>query len=149
MLKILTYPNEALRRPAKEVARAEFRTGKIVDLILEMVEAMTEAKGIGLAAPQVGVSKQVIVVAVGNFSAAFCNPKILSTSGSDSYDEGCLSFPDQNVMVERPAAITLQYLDMSGAMHVSGFQGMVAKVIQHEIDHLNGKLMIDYKKENL
>lgn len=148
-MKILTYPNETLRKSAKEVGQAEFRTGKIVDLILEMVEVMKNAGGIGLAAPQVGVSKRVIVVSVGNFNAAFINPVIMTTTGSDSFEEGCLSFPGQNVTVERPAAITLQYLDMSGKMHVSGFQGMVAKVIQHEIDHLNGKLMIDYKKENL
>lgn len=140
-LKIRFYGDPCLRKkssPVKNVGPGERL------LIQAMMETMREHKGVGLAAPQVGINEQIFVADTGDGVRVFVNPKIIKKSGVASMEEGCLSIPGVVVHIKRPARITVHYLDENNKQVEQAFGDLMARVIQHEIDHLNGKLIVDY-----
>lgn len=123
------------------------------NLANDMLETMYDAPGIGLAAPQVGVLARLIVLDCEKEDGATPRPTVMfnpeitaSSEETSSYDEGCLSIPDQYAEVIRPAEVEVKWIDEHGKEQHSGFDGLWATCVQHEIDHLNGKLFIDYLK---
>ncbi len=144
LLDILHFPDPRLRIRAKPVAAV---TDAHRRLIADMLETMYTAPGIGLAATQVGVAERVIVVDVSEDSdqpMAFINPEILSQEGSEVMEEGCLSVPGVFEEVERAERIRVRAWDRDGKAVEFDADGLLAVCIQHEIDHLNGKLFVDY-----
>lgn len=143
LLKVITDP-KLLRDVASPVPEI---TPEIRQLIRDMEHTMKEAGGIGLAAPQVGVPLRIIVVhangSPGGLVRAFVNPVILERNGSQTFDEGCLSLPEDYGPVTRSSFIRIQSLGRMGPNHYTT-TGLEATCIQHEIDHLNGILFIDH-----
>lgn len=145
ILRILQVPDPILKKPAAPVERIDDRLRRLMD---DMLETMYAAPGIGLAAPQVGVSQRVAVVDVSDAKNAplrLVNPRI--TWQSDllvAAEEGCLSLPDQYAEVRRPEAVEIAYLDEHGAERTLRAEGLLARCLQHEIDHLDGILFIDH-----
>jgi peptide deformylase len=144
-LPILRYPDPRLHRKAKPVAQVDDR---IRQLAADMAETMYEAPGIGLAATQVDVHEQVIVVDISESRdqlMVFINPVLLSKSDSLSdYEEGCLSVPGVYDDVSRPAVVEVQALDLAGESFVVRAEGLLAVCIQHEMDHLQGKVFVQH-----
>ncbi|CAO3406849.1 peptide deformylase [Azospirillum largimobile] len=146
-LPILVAPHPILKRKAQPVAEVDARVAKLMD---DMVETMYDANGIGLAAPQVGVLDRVIVVDVHEKDEPanpirLANPEIVWSSDEKSVcEEGCLSVPEQYAEVTRPQRIRVRYLDEKNQPQELEADGMLATCIQHEIDHLNGVLFVDY-----
>lgn len=146
VLTILHEPDPFLRRTMKPVADA--KADHIQQLVDNMVLTMRKAKGIGLAATQVGVDARVIVVETKNGALSFINPEIVEhSSQTENGEEGCLSVPGQYGFVKRYRHIRLRYLSLNGEESTLEASGLFARVIQHEIDHLNGIVFID-KVEN-
>ena len=145
ILEILEFPDPRLRTEAKPVAEVDERIRTLVD---NMLETMYDAPGIGLAATQVDVHEQVIVIDVSEDHSApkvYINPEItVLDQDLDSYDEGCLSVPGFYETVERPAHIRVSALDRDGNRFEEEPEGLLAICIQHEMDHLKGKLFVDY-----
>jgi len=144
VLEILHFPDPRLRIRAKPLAAV---TDATRTLIADMLETMYAAPGIGLAATQVGVDQRVIVVDVsehGDEPHAFINPEILSQEGTEVMQEGCLSVPGVYEEVERAERIRVRVMDLEGKTREFDADGLLAVCIQHEIDHLNGKLFVDY-----
>ena len=144
--KILTEPDPFLRQTSYEVEKVD---GEIRKLIDDMLETMYAAPGIGLAAIQIGVPKRVIVIDLSKEEKKkplyFVNPKIIISSEDNfTYEEGCLSVPGQFAEVERPNKCHVSYLDYDGQKKELKAEGLLATCIQHEIDHLEGILFIDY-----
>lgn len=149
ILKIVTFPDPILHKKAKAVERV---TPEVAHLMDDMAQTMYVDSGVGLAAPQVGVSLRVIVVDVGlelptgtkkNDLIQLANPEIISASGTVEWEEGCLSVPEFRLKVERHAKIVVKGLDKKNK-HVEFLaEGLFAVAFQHEIDHLDGKLLID------
>ena len=145
--QILTEPNEILRQKSLAVDKVDTNIQKLMD---DMLETMYAAPGIGLAAIQVGVPKRIIVLDTaqkeGTKSPIFIvNPEIIEKSEANStYEEGCLSVPGQFAEIERPNKCRIRYLDYNGEQKEINAEGMLATCIQHEIDHLEGILFIDY-----
>ncbi|HEU0300028.1 MAG TPA: peptide deformylase [Longimicrobium sp.] len=144
LLKIETLGAEVLRRKAEAVPEP----GPELDrLVADMFQTMYDANGIGLAAPQVGLSQRLIVVDVKEEGAepmALLNPAVAQAgSATEKYEEGCLSIPGVAAMVERPATCVVEALDARGQPVRIEAQGMLARCLQHEIDHLDGILFID------
>ncbi len=138
--KILTYPDERLKKRASEVRGVD----EVGELIEQMKKTLKEVDGVGLAAPQVGISKQVFVVKDGHGYYGFMNPKIIEKSKETiTTKEGCLSFPEMWIDVERPKKIKVEALMETGERMVLEAEGTGAVVFQHEIDHLYGNLLID------
>ncbi|MEM7046571.1 MAG: peptide deformylase [Pseudomonadota bacterium] len=142
---ILIAPHKALRRKAKPVAKIDKKTHTLLN---DMVDTMYHARGIGLAAPQIGINKQLIVIhlehEVGE-PLKLINPELTQTSGDmDIKQEGCLSLPDQFADITRPVSCSVRYLDLAGESCTLDAQGLLARCLQHEIDHLKGKLFVDY-----
>ncbi len=137
--------NPILRQKAKEVEKID---SQIKELILDMKETLeNDSNSVGLAAPQVGKSLRIIAVRPGpnTKSAVFINPKITKTSfRKDTIEEGCLSLPNISVLIKRPSKITVKMLNEEGAPIEIKAEGVFARIIQHEVDHLNGILIIDY-----
>jgi peptide deformylase len=147
LLHILHYPDPRLRNRAQPVEHVDDAIRKLAD---DMLETMYDAPGIGLAAIQVGVAKRLIVLDVsedGKEPMCLINPVILEQSGAESMDEGCLSVPGVSEPVERAARIRYQALDRDGRPVEAEAEGLMAVCIQHEIDHLDGKLFVDYLTE--
>ena len=142
--KILKFPNPVLRKKAKAVKKV---TPEIVKLIDDMIETTHAAPGVGLAAPQVGRSIQVIVADVGPGPIALVNPKVLERSGSQVFTEGCLCLPGVEAPVERASWVRVKGLDRDGNEMFVTAEGLLATVLQHEIDHLEGMLFIDRVKD--
>ena len=145
-LKIYMLGQETLRTPANRIVKVD---DSIRKLAKDMLITMYSAKGIGLAAPQVGVQKRILVIDL-NFEDpdappnVFINPEIISSSASlDTYEEGCLSIPGVYLNVLRPSSIKLSYRDEMGRPKKMNAEGLMARCIQHEIDHLNGVLFVD------
>ena len=144
---ILTEPNKILRQVSLPVEKV----GKEEQILMDdMLETMYEAKGIGLAAIQIGIPKRIIVMDIGNRDKEkkpmyFVNP-IIKNKNSDysTYEEGCLSVPNQFAEVDRPASCEIEYLDYNGEKKLLEANGLLATCIQHEMDHLEGILFIDY-----
>jgi peptide deformylase len=146
-LPILTLPDPLLRKPSKPVERVGATLLKLAD---DMLETMYAAPGVGLAAVQVGRLLRVIVLDTTEEgeqarSLVLINPRILSLGKEMRLrEEGCLSIPDVRVDIERPSALRVGYIDREGERQELVAEGLLATAIQHEIDHLNGKLIIDY-----
>lgn len=146
MYKIRIVGDDVLRRVAKRVTR--FDDG-LKSMAGEMLDLMVHADGIGLAAPQVGVSKRLIVTDISRVNKeygamVFVNPVILEAKGEVKMEEGCLSIPGVREDVLRPEKILLKYQTLEGEDKTEKFDDLQARVIQHEIDHLDGVLFIDY-----
>jgi peptide deformylase len=148
--KILIHPDPRLKKVADPIAEVSKELRALAD---DMLETMYDAPGIGLAAPQVGILKRLIVLdcikeegATPQPMAMF-NPEVTWISEDlNVYEEGCLSIPEQYGEVERPADVEVTWLDVHGKTQHEKFDGLWATCVQHEIDHLNGKLFIDYLK---
>ena len=145
VLDILRYPDSRLHTVAKPV---EVVDDAVRRLVADMAETMYEAPGIGLAATQVNVHRRVIVIDVSEARddlKVFINPEILASSAeSKVYEEGCLSVPGIYDEVERPDRVTVKALDQDGNEFVTEADGVLAVCLQHEIDHLNGKVFVQY-----
>jgi len=146
--QILIHPDPRLRKSAAPVADLSDELRRLAD---DMLETMYDAPGIGLAAPQVGVLQRLIVVDAEKDPAAtpkpliMFNPEVvLSSDDTSVYEEGCLSIPEQYAEVTRPAEIKVRWIDRAGDPREEEFSGLWATVVQHEIDHLEGKLFVDY-----
>lgn len=141
ILTIRKYPDPILRVKCEDVT---FFDSELADFANDMIDTMRALKGVGLSAPQVGKSVRVIVVeAEEGKPVVLVNPSILSANGSKAYEEGCLSFPGQFSKVTSAEKIEVEYQDVKGTKVVRNFEGLESTAIQHEIDHLNGKLFID------
>ncbi|MDD4909668.1 MAG: peptide deformylase [Candidatus Omnitrophica bacterium] len=140
-LKIKKYPDSVLRNKSLDVKEI---TDKETRLFEEMFFTMRHFAGIGLAAPQIGILKRLIVVDIGEGPIRLADPVILNTKGSDKMEEGCLSIPGIGVIIDRPNEIIVSGLNESGMAVEFKAQGLLARVLQHEIDHLSGRLIIDY-----
>jgi peptide deformylase len=142
-LSILRYPDPRLHKVAKPVLAVDDRIRR---LVADMFEAMYEAKGVGLAATQVDVHEQVVVMDVSeerNEPRVLINPKLLSVSTEvEVYNEGCLSVPTVYEDVVRPAQVTVQALNLKGELYQFEATGLLAICVQHEIDHLQGKVFV-------
>jgi peptide deformylase len=142
MEEIKVYPAVVLRQRAKEVETVD---SSVRSLIERMTDIMYQADGVGLAAPQVGQSKRVIVVDVGEGPLSLVNPEIIETEEDEqSFEEGCLSLPGIRIDVKRPKAVTVRGVNEKGETVVKTAEGMWARAFQHEIDHLNGVMIIDH-----
>ena len=145
--EILTEPNEILRKKSLPVENVDKSTQELMD---DMLETMYAAPGIGLAAIQVGIPKRIIVMDISKkkdekLPMYFVNPEIINKSDTNSvYEEGCLSVPGQFAEIERPEKCQVKYLDYNGQPKEIFAEGMLATCIQHEMDHLEGILFIDY-----
>lgn len=145
--QIKIYPNKSLRADNRELAPAEIRSEKITKLTKQMFELLYQADGVGLAAPQIGVNLQMTVIDPrdGTKPAVFFNPRIIKTSYSkESREEGCLSLPGLFGLIKRPRLVTVEYLDEQGDRKILKAEVFMSRVLQHEIDHLNGVLIIDH-----
>ena len=143
-MDILIFPDERLFRKAKRVILNEIKSAKIKKLIDDMGKLMLEHNGIGLAAPQVGISKRLIIIATQTGVATFINPKIIKYSWKkESAEEGCLSVPARSISVRRSVKITVEFYNMNADKQELKATGLFARVLQHEIDHLDGVLIID------
>ena len=144
---ILTEPNKLLRQVSKSVDKVGDEERALMD---DMLETMYDAPGIGLAAIQIGVPKRIIVMDIGRDENKkepryFVNPVIKNKNEEKAkYEEGCLSVPDQFAEIERPNSCEVEYLDYDGKKQLLKADGLLATCIQHEMDHLEGILFIDY-----
>jgi peptide deformylase len=141
ILDVLVYPNPALREPVREVTGFDDELRK---LIADMWETMYISKGVGLAAPQVGVLKKLFVADYEGDRRVIINPEITDAEGAQKGEEGCLSFPGVYEDVVRPEKIRIRYTDENGASRDEIVEGFLARVFSHETDHLNGRLLIDH-----
>ena len=143
-LDILHYPDARLHTVAKPVATVDARIRKLVD---DMAETMYAAPGIGLAATQIDVHERVIVIDISETHDAlrvFINPEIVAQSGREESEEGCLSVPGVFDRVQRAERVTVRALDRAGKTFELEADGLLAVCIQHEMDHLMGKVFVDY-----
>lgn len=144
LLEILHHPDPCLRKKAAPVAVVDATTQQLVD---DMLETMYDAHGIGLAATQVNVHQRVVVIDLSedkNEPLCFINAEILSKEGSVEHEEGCLSVPDYYEKVTRAEKIRVTALNRDGEAFEKDVDGLLAICIQHELDHLDGKLFVDY-----
>jgi peptide deformylase len=147
LMPILQFPDPRLRKKASAVVRVDEALGRLVD---DMFETMYAAPGIGLAATQVDVHQRLLVADVStekNAPHVLINPEILEKDGVAITEEGCLSVPGYYEEVERANHIKVRFLDRQGEPREEEFEGLLAVCVQHEIDHLNGKLFVDYLSE--
>ena len=138
--KVCVYPDPVLREPTEEVTSFDEELKSLAD---EMLETMYASDGIGLAGPQVGISKKIAVIEYKGEKYVLINPVIFEREGAIIVEEGCLSFPGIYEKVEAPELIKVEYQDVNGDHFEKNVEGFLACVFSHEIDHLNGKLLID------
>jgi peptide deformylase len=147
--KILKFPDQDLRIKAKPIETFDEELKNLTD---DMFETMHSVNGIGLAATQIGVAQQVAVIDISpekNEPLVIINPKILilDSSKTEDYDEGCLSVPGFFETISRPSDIKLSYQELNGKRKEIKPKGLLTKVVQHELDHLNGRLFVDHISE--
>ena len=146
-MRILKYPHPTLRHPSKPLRRVD---GQLKAMVHQMLDLMYSHEGVGLSANQVDLPYRLIVVNVKSDAAAkeeehvFINPVITSRRGLDEKDEGCLSFPEINAPVKRSQKITVNAYNLAGEEITCKLEGLYARVVQHECDHLDGILFIDH-----
>lgn len=138
--KVLDGANPRLRTVSKPVKKINRH---IIDVLEDMAQTMYEERGIGLAAPQIGVTRRMIVLDVGDGLMEMINPEIIREEGQQREVEGCLSFDDERGYVIRPEKVVVRALDRSGVEHEYTADGLLARVLAHEIDHLDGILFVD------
>ena len=145
---IVLHPDARLKKKSVEV---ESITDALIKLAEDMMETMYDAPGIGLAAPQIGVLERLIVMDCAKKEdeepdpIIMVNPTIIASSEENSvYEEGCLSIPEHFAEITRPEFVQVEWIDLGGKEHSEEFNGLKSTCVQHEIDHLNGKLFIDY-----
>jgi len=142
IMKILTYPNDTLRQVSITIDKVTQSTRDIVD---DMLETMYRADGVGLTAVQIGVLEKLVVIDVEDVFQVLVNPKVVATSeDTNIMVEGCLSVPETRVQIERSTGVEVKGESLDGGTVMLNKEGLIARVLQHEIDHLNGKLIIDY-----
>jgi peptide deformylase len=146
ILPIRKYGDEVLRVPTEIIAEIDAPLQKLID---DMIDTMYAAPGVGLAANQVGVSRRLMVIdlSVGKRPGechVFINPEIVDATGEITEEEGCLSIPDFVEIVTRPERVKLRYLDRNGRQREMWGEGLMARAMCHEIDHLNGTLFVDH-----
>lgn len=146
ILNILTSEDETLRKVCRPVDKI---TPRILTLLDDMKETMYRANGVGLAAPQVGVLRRIVVIDVGDGIIELINPEIVSAEGSQTDREGCLSVPDECGIVTRPNIVTVKALDRNGEPFEMRGEELLARAFCHEIDHLDGKLYTDIAERML
>jgi peptide deformylase len=144
--KILHYPDKRLRIPGEAVTDFGPELSQLID---DMAETMYAAPGVGLAATQIGEAKQLFIIDISQDDEpselrVFVNPQIVSAEGKIDWEEGCLSFPGEHHEVKRAGKVKVRAQDRSGAWFELEAEGLLAVAVQHENDHLNGKLMIDH-----
>ncbi|MCL4766626.1 MAG: peptide deformylase [Hyphomicrobiaceae bacterium] len=146
-LAIITLPDPILREVSAPVERVDADLRRLVE---DMLETMYAAPGVGLAAVQVGVPRRLLVLDAAEEGeerrpVALINPEIVMVGEEQRvYEEGCLSIPDVRVEIERPGSLRVRYIDIEGRPQEIAAEGLLATVIQHEIDHLEGRLIIDF-----
>ncbi|WMC20280.1 MAG: peptide deformylase [Enterobacteriaceae bacterium PSpyr] len=144
LLKLIYYPNKTLRKKSKKVNKINF---KIKNIVYNMFKLMYKKQGIGLSAIQVGINKKIFIIDISkknNKKLVFINPKILKQNGKIFYNEGCLSIPNFFGITKRYLNIKIMALNLNNNIFISKFTNLKSVCIQHEIDHLNGKLFIDF-----
>lgn len=142
--KIITLGDPVLTKKCREVTQIDER---ILALLDDMVETLYHSGGVGLAAPQIGVLRRIAVIDVGEGLMELINPVIIHAEGSQTDNEGCLSYPGHYGMVTRPNLVTVQALDRNGNTVTYTGEGLTARAFCHELDHLDGKMFIDYVTE--
>ena len=144
VLKLFTYPDPLLKEISKEVTDFSKELKSLTD---DMFKTMYENSGIGLASPQVGILKRIVVIDLQEddkkVPLIFINPQIIEACGSTTFEEGCLSVPGYHEVVKRKKDITVKFQDLEGKEQVINATGLLAICLQHEIDHLNGILFVD------
>ena len=143
---ILLKDNPRLRKISRPVTKINTH---ITELLDDMAQTMYEARGVGLAAPQVGVLRRVVVIDVGDGLIELINPEIIHAEGQQRMEEGCLSLPDDAGYVVRPAKVTVRALDRNGEEHEYTGEELLARAFAHEIDHLDGILFTDKMVERI
>lgn len=142
MFKIVKYPNATLKKrcsPVIIVGKEER------DILQKMAEAMYLNRGVGLAAPQIGINRQLVVVDVGDKRLIkLINPMVIESDGAEIMEEGCLSIPNVYIHIKRPRRIKIKSIDENGREYNLEATGLLARAVLHEIDHLKGRLIIDY-----
>jgi len=144
VLEVLHFPDQQLRKVAQPVVEI---TPEIKEIAANMLETMYLENGVGLAATQVNIHKRIAVIDTSESRdqpMVVINPEIIEQSGEEESEEGCLSVPETNAKVKRCEFVTLRYMDLDGNTQVIEADGLLAVCIQHELDHLKGKLFIDY-----
>ena len=141
ILQVVTEPDPILRQKARSVKKVSKR---IKTLTQNMLETMYDADGVGLAAPQVGIDERIIVIDIGKGPIILINPEITGKSGQERDMEGCLSIPGQKAYITRASKVTVIGINPQGEKVELEGDGLLARAFQHEIDHLNGILFIDY-----
>lgn len=132
--------DEILTKTSKPVSKLTLRTKMLID---DMFDTMYESGGVGLAAPQVGILKQIVVIDIGEGPILLINPEILETEGEQTGEEGCLSVPGKSGVVTRPNYVKVKALDENMEEQILEGEGLLARAFCHEIDHLSGKLYVD------
>lgn len=135
--EIRKYDDPALYKVCRPVEKFDKRLGELLD---DMAETMYQANGVGLAAPQVGILRRVVVIDVGDGIIELVNPRILRTAGSETTSEGCLSFPGEYGLVERPTEVEIEAEDRHGKTFRMTGHDLLARAFCHETDHLDGKV---------
>lgn len=143
---ILLNDNPRLRKVSRPVTKINKH---IIDLLDDMAQTMYEARGVGLAAPQVGVLRRVVVIDVGEGLIELINPEVIHAEGQQRTEEGCLSLPDDVGYVIRPSKVTVRALDRNGEEHEYVGEDLLARAFTHEIDHLDGILFTDKMVERI
>lgn len=144
LLNILHYPDERLHKVAKPIATVDDEVRRLID---DMIETMYASKGVGLAATQVNVHRRLIVIDVSEDktgATAFINPEFLLKQGETEYEEGCLSVPGIYETVQRAERVKVRALDRDGKPFELEADGLLAICLQHEVDHLDGKVFVEY-----
>ena len=141
------YPDDILRKKSRDIIITNENMDKLKLLIEDMFDTLKVNDGIGLAAVQVGILKRLIVIEYENKKYVLINPIVVEAEGSQMCEEGCLSFPNEFFSVNRPTSIIVEYLDENGEKQVLNEKGVLAVVLSHETDHLDGILYIDKKVE--
>jgi peptide deformylase len=138
--RILHYGEDELREvsaPVKEI------NDELRQLVEDMFETMYSANGVGLAAPQIGKNIRMVIIDIGEDPMVLINPEILKKSGKETCDEGCLSLPGLTEKVERATSVVAEFTDLDGERYEIEAEGLLARAIQHELDHLEGVLFVD------